>query len=155
MAENTMLTASTSIEAPPEKIYALVSDLTRMGEWSPEAVGGKWVGGTGPAPGVKFKGNNAHGSKKWSTVVEVTEASEPKRFAFATKVGPIVVAEWAYSIESSDAGCTVTESWVDKRNAVISFVGKYLTGVDDRVAHTQSMLESTLTKLKQTAESNG
>lgn len=150
-----MLTASTSIAAAPEKIYALVSDLTRMGEWSPEAVGGKWVGGTGPAPGAKFKGSNAHGSKKWSTVVEVTDATEPRRFAFATKVGPMVVAEWAYSIEPSGQGCTVTESWVDKRNAMITFVGKYLTGVDDRAAHTQSMMETTLTKLKETAESNG
>lgn len=24
------------IEAPPEKIYTLVSDVARMGEWSPE-----------------------------------------------------------------------------------------------------------------------
>jgi hypothetical protein len=154
MGNKTTLSASASIAASPEKVYALVSDLTRMGEWSPEATGGRWVGGTGPAPGVKFKGTNANGNRKWSTVVTVTEATAPTRFAFANKVGPMVVAEWAYDIAPSADGCTVTESWVDRRNLAISFVGKYLTGVDDRVAHTRSMLEETLANLKQTAESD-
>ena len=40
------------IDAPAEKLWAMVSDVTRMGEWSPENVGGNWLGGaTGPKPG--------------------------------------------------------------------------------------------------------
>jgi hypothetical protein len=35
---------------------------------------------------------------------------------------------------------------------VISFAGKYLTGVDDRTAHTRSMIDTTLAGIKATAE---
>ena len=44
------------IAATPERVYELVSDLPRMGEWSPENTGGSWIkGATGPAVGAKFK----------------------------------------------------------------------------------------------------
>ena len=50
--------ASIEIDASPETVYAMVSDITRMGEWSPEAVGGRWVdGGTGQV-GDWFVGEN-------------------------------------------------------------------------------------------------
>jgi len=152
MADNTRVSSSTRIAASPETVYALVSDLSRMGEWSPEATGGDWVGGTGPSVGVKFKGTNANGDKKWKTTVKVTDASAPNRFAFANAVGPLVVAEWIYEITPVADGCEVTESWVDRRGPVISFVGKHLTGVDDRAAHTRSMIEKTLAGIKATAE---
>ena len=46
---------SRQIAAPAEKVWALVSDLPRMGEWSPENEGGAWAdGATGPAMGATF-----------------------------------------------------------------------------------------------------
>ncbi|HBM56923.1 MAG TPA: SRPBCC family protein, partial [Acidimicrobiaceae bacterium] len=39
------VSVSREMAAPPEEVWALVSDLTRMGEWSPEAKGGRWAGG--------------------------------------------------------------------------------------------------------------
>lgn len=152
MTDNATVSASTHIAAPAETVYALVSNLKRMGEWSPEATGGEWVGGNGPEVGVKFKGTNANGGKKWKTMVKVTEASAPSRFAFANAVGPITAAEWIYEITPVADGCEVTESWVDRRGAVINFFGKYVTGVDDREAHTRSMIEATLAGIKATAE---
>ena len=54
------------VSASPERVYELVSDLPRMGEWSPENTGGKWVkGATGPAVGALFEGTNRLGKKKW------------------------------------------------------------------------------------------
>ena len=45
---------STEIAAAPETVYALVSDITRMGEWSPETVRAVWTrGATGPAVGAR------------------------------------------------------------------------------------------------------
>jgi hypothetical protein len=153
MTDKTTVSSSTRIAASPETVYSLVSDLTRMGEWSPEATGGQWVGGAGgPAEGAKFKGTNAHGDKKWTTTVKVTDASSPSRFAFANAVGPLVVAEWIYEIAPVADGCEVTESWIDRRGPVIGLVGKYLTGVDDRTEHTKSMIETTLAGIKATAE---
>ncbi len=156
MGEKTKISSSTKVAASPETVYALVSDLCRMGEWSPEATGGQWVGGAlGPTVGAKFKGDNAHGDKKWKTTVKVVDATAPTRFAFQNAVGPLVVSEWIYEITPTDGstGCEVTETWVDRRGPVISVIGKSLTGVDDRVAHTRAMIETTLARLKQTAES--
>lgn len=155
MAEKQAVSSSTTIAAAPATVYTLVSDLTRMGEWSPEAAGGQWLGDvTGPAVGARFKGTNENGTKKWSTVVTVTDATAPSRFAFCTKVGPMTVAEWVYDINptADGAGCQVTETWIDGRNVVISVLGKFVTGVDDRVTHTKTMIETTLANLKQTAE---
>ena len=34
-----IVSVSREVAAPPEEVFALVSDLTRMGEWAPEAQG--------------------------------------------------------------------------------------------------------------------
>lgn len=158
MAEKTRVSSSTRIAASADTIYALVSDLTRMGEWSPEATGGRWMGGaTGPAKGAKFKGTNDSGKKTWSVVSTVTDATAPTRFEFANVLGPKTFAVWSYEITPVDGGgaCEVTETWVDGRGPVTAVLGKMLTGVDDRIAHTQSMIETTLARLKETAEAGG
>ncbi|HEY4006997.1 MAG TPA: SRPBCC family protein [Pseudonocardia sp.] len=154
MGKRQQISSSITIAAKAETVYGMVSDLSRMGEWSPEATGGQWVGGaTGPAEGARFKGNNSYGNKKWTTAVTVTEASEPTRFSFANKVGPMTVAVWTYEISpAGDTGCTVRETWTDRRNPVVDVLGKAITGVKDRASHTKSMIDTTLGKLKTSAE---
>lgn len=155
MAEKQRVSSSAEVAASPETVYALVSDLTRMGEWSPENTGGKWVGGaSGPATGARFKGTNVQGRKKWAVTVRITDATPATRFAFSNNVGPKVFAEWIYDIAPTEDGCQVTETWVDHRGPAAKVLGKAVTGIDDRAAHTRSMIETTLSKLKQTAESS-
>lgn len=56
------VSGSALVEAPPETVWALVADVTRMGEWSPETVRCTWVdGATGPELGAAFKGDNKRG----------------------------------------------------------------------------------------------
>jgi uncharacterized protein YndB with AHSA1/START domain len=99
--------ASVHVEAPPEKVYDLVSDVTRMGEWSPETVSCQWVGGsTGPAVGAKFKGRNKAGILRWSTTPEVTAAEPGREFAFKTSD-----TNWRYTFEADGSGTKVTESF--------------------------------------------
>ena len=51
-----------TIDAPPERVWDLVTAITRMGEWSPESTGGRWTrGATGPATGARFVGSNRNG----------------------------------------------------------------------------------------------
>jgi uncharacterized protein YndB with AHSA1/START domain len=148
------VTASVTVAAPPQRVYELVSDLPRMGEWSPENTGGRWLGSQrGPAAGARFVGTNKGTRRWWPTTTLVTDATPGRRFAFDTTFGPLHAAEWHYDIApTDDGGCTVTESWVDRRPGWLCFVGKHLTGVDDRVAHTRTMIETTLARLKATAE---
>ena len=45
--------------ASPEAVDALVTDVRRMGEWSPECLGGAWLdGAVGSAVGTRFTGTN-------------------------------------------------------------------------------------------------
>lgn len=149
------VSASTEIAASPETIYAMVSDLPRMGEWSPDNVGGEWLGGaTEAAVGAKFKGKNKNGKKTWTGLVVVTDAVAPNKFAFTTVVGPMKIGNWSYQITPTGSGCAVTETWEDTRNAVFSLpiLGKVITGVADRPTHNKAAMETTLANMKKAAE---
>ncbi len=147
------ISRSTEVNAPAEKVWALVSDLPGMGRLSPENTGGKWVGGaTGPVVGARFKGTNKNGVRRWSTSVQVTRADPGRSFAFAVTYLGIPVANWAYDIAETEGGCTVTESWGDRRPAWFAKVGGLATGVADREQATATNLERTLAAVKAAAE---
>jgi len=58
------ISVTRDIAASPEAVWALVTDLERMGEWSPENQGGNWVApATEAAVGAIFKGSNSHGKR--------------------------------------------------------------------------------------------
>lgn len=133
---------------PPAEVWAKVSDLTRMGEWSPENKGGEWIkGATGPTVGARFKGKNANGKKAWSTVVVVTEYEPPRRIVFALMVGPSAWCDWIYEVEPSGNGSLVTHSWVDRRSKFASWLGGIVSGVKDRASHNRRNMEATLEAL--------
>ena len=99
--------AATYVEASPERCYALVSDVTRMSEWSPETVRVQWVGGaTGPAVGARFRGTNKQGIIRWSTTPEVLVVEPAREFAFRTKE-----TVWRYRFEAEGTGTRITESF--------------------------------------------
>ena len=152
------VSSSIDIAAPPEKVWALISDLPRMGEWSPENKGGSWKGGaTGAVAGAKFKGKNQHGKKKWSIgTVVIKEAAAPNRLEFGLVTMGLKGATWRYEIDPTSDGCRVTETWVDTRSAPMrpDAIGKMITGVADRVAWTKTSIETTLANLKKAAESS-
>ena len=142
---STRVSVTREVAAPAERVWALVSDLPRMGEWSPENRGGVWVkGSTGPVPGARFKGANRNGDKSWSTAVKVIDAEPGRRFSFLVTVGPFKIAEWAYDFEETPDGCRVTETWTDRRNALAKKASGPASGVDDRAEHNRRGMEQTL-----------
>jgi uncharacterized protein YndB with AHSA1/START domain len=147
---------SIDIAAPPERLYEMVSDLSRMGEWSPENQGGKWVGGaTGAAGGAKFKGRNSSGRRSWSTVATILVANPPKEVAWESKALGMKVALWRYRFEpNGSGGTTVTESTEDRRGRTMHFLGRTASGVADRAAENKKNMRATLEQLKKAAESS-
>jgi hypothetical protein len=134
----------------------MIADIPRMGRWSPENTGGKWVGGTrGPEVGARFRGNNKAGWRRWSTNVEVTEAVPGKRFAFHVTVTGVPIADWAYDFADSAGTTTVTESWADCRPGWMDKLSGVVMGVPDRATHNRRTMEATLAKLKEAAEAAG
>ncbi len=105
---------SVEIAASPQAVYALVSDVPRMGEWSPENVGADWTNGTPGAEGSTFEGHNRIGEREWSVPCTVTVAQAPECFEWVTRPedpqGPYV--RWTYRMAPNDAGGTsLTEVW--------------------------------------------
>jgi uncharacterized protein YndB with AHSA1/START domain len=154
MSDEATVTVSTTVEAAAERVYDLVSDITRMGEWSPEALDGEWRKGVdGPVVGARFKGKNQKGWRRWSTTCEVTEADPGKVFTFrVTSIGGMRVATWRYAMEPAGAGTKVTEEWTDDRGGTMKVLGRLATGVADRADHNRGNMEATLAALKAAAE---
>jgi uncharacterized protein YndB with AHSA1/START domain len=148
------VTVTREIGAPAERVWSMVSDVTRMGEWSPENEGGEWLrGATGPQPGASFRGTNRNGKKKWKTVSTIVEVEPGRVFSFRVKAaGGLKVAEWRYSFEPTATGCRVTETWIDQRGVVVKTLGKPVSGVGDRASHNRAGMEQTLERLASAAE---
>jgi len=105
--------ATVTINRPAPEVFAAVSDITRMGEWSPECTGGRWVApATGPAVGTEFEGDNVANAgpitlKRWTTTSEVTELVPDKVFEFVAEG----YTTWRYDLTETDGVTTVTESF--------------------------------------------
>jgi len=151
MAEQVSVT--TEIDAPAEQVWAMVADLPRMKEWSPENSGVVWKkGATGAEPGATFSGTNAQGAKTWRTAGRVVESEPGRLLSFRITAGGMKVSLWTYRFESNGSGCTVTETWSDERNPLVKALGKPVSGVSDRVAHNTAGMQETLANLKAAAE---
>lgn len=136
------------INASPETVFALVSDLTRMGEWSPENQGGQWVkGATGPSVGAQFRGRNSNGGKNWATTVKVFEYVPGSKILFALMVGPSRWCDWAWEVAPSSNGSLVTHTWIDRRSKFANWLGGKVSNVEDRGVHNRKNMEVTLDAL--------
>jgi uncharacterized protein YndB with AHSA1/START domain len=144
------------IAAPADVVWALVTDVTRMGEWSPENVGAVWLGGKKAAVvGARFRGTNENGKRTWKTLCAVVDADPGKSFAFEVTAGPFGVARWEYRLEpTGDHQCRVTETWIDQRGKLVTFMGGPVSGVKDRAAHNRAGMETTLERLAAVAETS-
>ena len=150
------VTVTQEIRAPAQQVWAMVSDLTRMGEWSPENEGAQWLRGVpGAQPGARFRGANRNGKKKWSTLGTIVDAVPGRLFTFRITAAGLKVAEWRYEFETTANGCLVSETWVDKRGRIAKALGKPVSGVADRAEHNRVGMEKTLERLKAAAESGG
>ena len=145
---------SERIAAAPDVVYRMVSDVTRMGTWSPETASCRWLdGATGPAPGARFRGTNRRGPLLWQTTCTVTDARPGQRFAFDVSFGSWPIATWAYDFEPADGGCLVTEAWSDRRSGALRAASVPVMGIRDRAAHNRQGMGATLAALKAAAES--
>ena len=100
--------------APPDKVWGLVSDVTRIGRYSPETFEAEWLdGATGPAVGARFRGHvkrNGKGPVYWTTCS--VSACEPGAvFAFGVGAGDKPLNVWRYDIVPAGDGSDVTESF--------------------------------------------
>lgn len=142
--------ASTVINRPAAEVFAAIADVTRMGEWSPECTGGRWVApATGPAVGATFQGDNAVKVggltlKGWTTTSEVTECVPDKVFEFVAEG----YSTWRYELTETDGVTTIIESFAHKPPAgmqkLLYVVGRRSTGMVKGMHRTLARLKAVL-----------
>src|SRR6266542_3736313 len=131
--------ATIHINAPPEKVYAMITDVTRMGEWSPETYKCEWIeGASGPAVGARFKGSNKRGIVRWSTKPTVKVADPGKEFT-----------RWTYRVAPKDGGTELTESFESLRYTLFF---KIVSPPKMRTRQLQEGVEKSVERIKHVAE---
>jgi uncharacterized protein YndB with AHSA1/START domain len=142
------------VDASPERVYALVSDVTRMAEWSPETYRCRWIGTEGPVPGARFKGYNRRGRARWSNTLVVASADPGREFSFRRDVLPCGVCDWRYSMEPDGGGTRLTESYevVKPDWPITHWINGILLRVADRDADLRAGMRTTLAGIKAAAE---
>lgn len=142
------LEISRDIAASPEAVYAAISDVTRMGEWSEECHACAWhEGSDGPVVGATFDGHNRHGDHEWTSQGRVIEADPGRAFAFECSMYDFHFSTWGYRIEPTAGGCRVTEWSEDLRPEEAMEMSKQMSGVDDRAARNRQTMSGTLERL--------
>jgi hypothetical protein len=151
---NLSFSESIVIHRPPEVLYALVSDVTRTGEWSPICKACWWDEGHGPHAGDWFTGRNETPERTWETRSEVIVAEPGREFTFV--VGGSLV-RWGYTLSPVDAGTELTESWEFLPGGIARFEDRYGADAQGQIANrteeAHQGIPITLAAMKRIAES--
>jgi len=146
---------SVVIARSPEDLYDLVSDITRMGTWSPVCTACWWDDGAGPTVGAWFTGRNELPERTWETRSEVTVADRGHEFAFVVNGS---WTRWGYVFTPVEGGTEVTESWEFLPGGVAMFEERFGAGaqaqIADRLALAKEGIPVTLAAIKKDAESD-
>lgn len=100
-----VLHAQIDIDAPVAKVWSLVSDLSRMPQWSPQCRAMKPLGPV--RPGTRTVNLNRRGLLFWPTTCTITDLVPERRVAFRVNANNTV---WSYELEPTSTGTRVTET---------------------------------------------
>lgn len=143
--------------APPEAIYELVADVTRMPEFSPEVVECRWLdGATGPVVGARFKARNKFSRGPAVGNKPVITAVEPGKRISWSRTEPFGgTVEWTYELLPHEQGTEVVESY--RALKPVSRFGWVIIGAfssKDRRGLQRAGMEQTLQRLKAHVEAD-
>ncbi|KWX67383.1 SRPBCC family protein [Mycobacterium sp. NAZ190054] len=146
-----VLQAEVDINAPVSKVWALVSDLSKMPQWSPQCRLMKPIGQL--RQGARTVNLNRRGLMFWPTTCRITEFIPEKKLAFRVNENHTV---WSYELEPTEAGTRLVETRHAENGttAVSNFlVGKFMGGVPSFEQELVEGMNASLTRIKNAAES--
>jgi hypothetical protein len=142
--------------ASPERVWSLVSDITRTGQFSPETFEAEWLdGASASAVGVRFRGHVRRNGRAWLvywSTCTITASVPSREFTFQVdgrKGEPLV--SWSYYLGPSGDGTNVTESF--------ELPPSFAVRIYERIAGTArtrtnlNNMRATLERIKEVAES--
>jgi uncharacterized protein YndB with AHSA1/START domain len=86
------------VDAPPDAVWKVVSDVARAGEWGGECRLAEWVEGSGPGTGGRFRGEQRRGDMEWETISVVTECEPGRSFAWVVGDADNRSATWRFDL---------------------------------------------------------
>lgn len=152
MANNSYIGGSIDIAASPAEVWAVVSDLKRMGEWSPQCRKMIIRGGT-VRHGTRTVNINRQGALVWPTRSVVTAFEPEKTLQFQILENRTA---WTFELEPTESGTRLTESRTTPRgvSALSNFLIKnVLGGTATFEQGLQRGIHQTLQRIKVAAES--
>ncbi|EME15630.1 SRPBCC family protein [Rhodococcus triatomae] len=146
--------ANIEVEAPPSRVWDLVTDIAGYHRFSPENTGGHWTGGEPVTVGATFTGGNRHGMIRWTTHCTVVDVLPGQRFSFQSDEPK---ARWTYEVQPTETGTRITETreiygtpaWYVRLIQRSRLIGS------DRDALMQQGMHDTLTAMKRYLENRG
>lgn len=102
------------VDATAQQVWEVISDVTRIGEWSHECRSARWVGtSAGPVPGALFRGRNRAGWARWSRTSEIVTADPPRELVWRTVPTRLFPdsTEWRIQLEPREDRTLITQSF--------------------------------------------
>jgi carbon monoxide dehydrogenase subunit G len=152
---------SIMINRAPADVYAIISDVTRIGELSPVCRSAAWDDpARAGSAGAWFTGHNEIGEITWDTHCQVVAAEPDREFTFVNhgRTGDVELVRWGFTFEPEGEGTMATESW-QVLPAYPDFVlagdpnADVATRIDGMAEMARDGIRETLANLKRVAES--
>jgi uncharacterized protein YndB with AHSA1/START domain len=145
------LQAQMDIDAPAAKVWTLVSDLSRMPQWSPQC---RLMKALGPVrQGARTINLNRRNRLFWLTTCTVTEVIPEKKLAFKVDINGTI---WSYELEPTETGTRLVETR-HAENGVTAFsnmsINALMGGVPSFERELVDGMNATLSRIKAAAES--
>lgn len=145
-----LLQAEVEIDAPVSTVWELVSDVSRMPQWSPQC---RLMKALGPVrPGTRTLNLNRRGLLFWPTTSVITEVLPERKFAFRV---PLNTTVWSYELEPTATGTRLVESRHAENGVTATSTIATKVALGGVEAFEKEMLEGmrqSLERIKATAE---
>ncbi|HEX7306688.1 SRPBCC family protein [Lentzea sp.] len=129
------------VDATPQDVYRLVSDVSAISRWSPNATDAAYDDGAGPEEGAWFSGRNRRGDKEWTSRSQVVKADPGTAFAFVVDG----IVEWGWTLRAQGRGTVAEQSWrLLRMDPVLGATAADVTALRDYMA---ASVETTLAAL--------
>ena len=145
---------SVHIDAPPERVWGLVSDVLRMPDWSPQVESTRLRSGFDSVGlGTQFTNRNRDGELVWTTHAEVVRFEPYREIAYRIEENWVI---WSFAITAEGDGVELVqrrETPEGISDLSLELTNGFMGGVEVFTASMRAGMRQTLERIKAEAES--